>query len=155
MSLYRQPGAARARVIAIVAGVALLAGLGIGYALGNGGDAEPSAGAVVDALRSDLRPVANGLELLPNEYAQAFRGSGNEGAGVTGALGRIRAGLRDALPDLRALAPARARELERAVSALEQAVRARKPPAEVGRLAQRAARALAGHRGPAVAVVWH
>lgn len=142
MSLYRQSGAARARVIAIVAGVALLVGLGIGYALGNGGDEDPSASAVVDALRSDLRPVANGLELLPNEYAQAFHGSGDEGAGVTGALGRIRAGLNDARPDLRVLAPAGARELEAAVAALERGVRARRPPVEVARLVRRASEAL-------------
>jgi hypothetical protein len=147
VSLYRQPGAARARVIAIVAGVALLIGLGIGYALGDGGGEDPSASAVVDGLRADLRPVVNGLELLPNEYAQAFRGSGNEGAGVTGALGRIRAGLNEARPDLRVLAPAGTRELEAAVAALERAVRARRPPAEVGRLVRRASEALAAVPG--------
>jgi hypothetical protein len=143
VSLYREPGRRRALVGWIVAVAALAAGLGGGYALGRSSAPEPTAAAVVERLRADLRPVAGGLELLPTEYPQTRGGAGGEEAAVRGDLDRIRSGLRAAGPDLRMLAPDAARELERAVAALEAAIGARASPAEVERLATAATAALA------------
>jgi len=147
VSLYRQPGGARARTIAVSAVVALVVGVAIGYAVGRSGEDEPSAQEVVSALREDLRPVSNGLTLLPNEYAQAYGGSGNEAAAVSGALERIQSGLEAAGDDLRTLDPDGAIELSLRLRALEEAVRADRRPAVVVRLAGSAQAALAAVPG--------
>jgi hypothetical protein len=146
MSLYRQPRARRPLLIAGIATVALLVGGAIGFALGRGSAPEPSAQDVVAQLREDLRPLAAGLELLPTEYPQALAGGG-ESAAVTGDLSRIRSALADAAPDLRRLDPAGARALSDRVAALEQAIAARAPAAQVERLAAAAQNALAGVPG--------
>jgi len=146
MSLYRQPRAARPLLIASIAAVALLVGGAIGFALGRGSAPEPSAQDVVSQLRDDLRPLAAGLELLPTEYPQALQGGG-ESAAVTGDLGRIRSALAASAADLRTLDPAGARALANRVAALEQAIAARVPPAQVKQLATAAQDALAGVPG--------
>ncbi|HEX7290852.1 MAG TPA: hypothetical protein VF250_06945 [Conexibacter sp.] len=146
MSLYRQPRASRPLLIAGIAVVALLVGGAIGFALGRGSAPEPSAQDVVAQLSDDLRPLAAGLELLPTEYPQALAG-GAESAAVTGDLAHIRAALTAAGPDLRALDPAGARALAERVAALERAIDARAPAAQVERLAADAQDALAGVPG--------
>jgi hypothetical protein len=147
MSLYRQPSRTSGPVVAAAAVAALLVGGGIGYAIGHSGGDDSSAGAVADRLRTDLRPVENALQLLPTEYPQAARGSGNETAAVTGALERLDAALRSTRADLDALDPVSTRELVRRVAALEAAVRARRAPAEVARLTRAASGALAAVPG--------
>jgi len=146
MSLYRQPRAARPLLLAGIAVIALLIGGAIGFALGRSSAPEPSAQDVVAHLRDQLRPLAAGLELLPTEYPQALSGGG-ESAAVTGDLGRIRSALAAAAPDLRTLDPAGARALADRVAALEQAIAARVPAAQVQRLAAAAQDALASVPG--------
>ena len=146
MSLYRQPRAARPLLLAGIAVAALLIGGAIGFALGRGSAPEPSAQDVVSQLHDELRPLAGGLELLPTEYPQALAGR-DGAAAVTGDLGRIRSALAAAAPDLRALDPAGARALAERVTALEQAIAARAPAAQVQRLAAAARNALAGVPG--------
>jgi hypothetical protein len=146
MSLYRQPRAARPLLLVGIAVAALLVGGAIGFALGRGSAPEPSAQDVVAQLRDELRPLAAGLELLPTEYPQALAGGG-ESAAVSGDLDRIRSALADATPDLRTLDPAGARTLADRVAALEQAVHARAPAAQVERLTAAAQAALASVPG--------
>jgi len=146
MSLYRQPRATRPLLLAAIALVALLVGGGIGFALGRGSAPEPSAGDVVAQLRGELRPLSAGLELLPTEYPQALAGGG-ESAAVTGDLGRIRAALAAAAPDLRTLDPTGARALAARVAALRQAISARAPAARIAQLAAAAQAALAAVPG--------
>jgi hypothetical protein len=146
MSLYRQPRGARPLLIAGIAAVALIVGGAIGFALGRGSAPDPSARDVVAQLRGELRPLAAGLELLPTEYPQALQGGG-ESAAVTGDLGRIRSALAASAADLRTLDPAGARALADRVAALQQAIAARAPAAQVERLAAAAQDALAGVPG--------
>lgn len=146
MSLYRQPRAARPLLIAGITVAALLVGGAIGFALGRGSAPEPSAQDVVSQLRDELRPLAAGLELLPTEYPQALQGGG-ESAAVTGDLERIRSALAAATPGLRTLDPEGARTLAERVAALEQAIDARFPAAQIQRLAAAAQDALAGVPG--------
>ena len=143
MSLYRQPGRVRPLTIAAVALVALLIGGGIGFALGRSTSPDPSAEDVVAQLRGQLRPLGAGLELLPTEYPQALRSSGDEQAAVAGDLARIRRALAAASADLRVLDPVGARALDARVTAVAAAVRAKAPAADVARLAARAQAALA------------
>ena len=131
MSLYRQAGRTRAKVIAGVAVAALLVGGGIGYAIGRSSAPEPTASDVVANLRDELKPVANGLELLPTEYPQAYRGAGNESAAVKGDLAKIRQGFAAARADLTALDPAGARRLQQAIGQLEVAIGAHAPPTDI------------------------
>jgi hypothetical protein len=146
MSLYRQPRAARPLLIAAIAVAALLVGGAIGFALGRSSAPEPSAQDVVAELREQLRPLAAGLELLPTEYPQALAG-GAESAAVEGDLAHIRAALTAAGPALRTLDADGASALAERVAALEQAVEARAPAAQVERLAADAQDALAGVPG--------
>ncbi|HEY3018904.1 MAG TPA: hypothetical protein VGJ32_01865 [Solirubrobacteraceae bacterium] len=147
MSLYRQPSRTRATVLAAVAVVALALGGGIGFALGRSSAPEPAAGDVVDQLREQLRPAVNGLQLLATEYPQAARGTGDEAAGVQGAMARIRDAVRAARPDLAVLDPRGAAELGARVAALDRGVRASAPVDEVAEQVRLARRALAGVPG--------
>ena len=142
MSLYREAGARRKTVV-IGAAIALLVALIGGFVLGRASVGEPKAQEVVERLRTQLEPVANGLELLPNEYEQAQAGSGAEGVGVKGNVDRIETSLRGAMPDLDVLDPDGAKELEGAVSSLAGAVGGNAPPAQVKQLAAAASSALA------------
>lgn len=140
MSLYRQPGRARATTLALVAAGAVLAGAGIGFGVGRGtAGSEPSAAAVAARLRDELRPVRAGLELFPTEYPQAYRRTGREAVGVSADAQRVRMALDAALPDLRALAPAGAAALDARIGALVDAIRAHDAPPRVIRLASAAA----------------
>ena len=147
MSLYRQPGRVRAPVLAAAAVAALVIGGAIGFALGRSSAPDPSARDVVSRLRLELRPAVNGLQLLPTEYPQAYRGAGNERAAVRGAMARIRAAVARARPDLGVLDPAGLRNLEQGVAALQRAVDAKAPPAQVARSAQTLAGVLAAVPG--------
>jgi hypothetical protein len=147
MSLYRQPGRVRPLMIAAVAVVALLIGLGIGYALGHSARSKPSAQDAVAQLRNTLRPLGAGLELIPTEYPKLLHGTSADRAAVHDDVQRIRAALTRAAPDLRVLDPAGARTLSARVAALEAAVRAQTPPARVTQCAAAAQSALAAVPG--------
>jgi hypothetical protein len=147
MSLYREAGRGSTRTLVIAAVVALLIGGGIGYAIGRSSAPEPSAAELGAKLRSELRPVRGGLALIPNEYAQAYKGQGAEAEGVTGALDRIERQLIAAAPDLRALDPKGVEQLDIAFDKLRRAVVQKAPPAEVKQLAENTSEVLAGLPG--------
>jgi hypothetical protein len=142
MSLYRRPSRVRAPVIAGAVVVALLIGGAVGYAIGHANAPEPSAADVVGHLRSQLRPVADALQLLPTEYPQAAKGEGNESAAVTGALARLDGALASARADLVVLDPAGARALAQRIATLEAAVKAKAAAAKVAALTKAADTAL-------------
>ena len=119
------------RTIAIAVVVALLVGGGVGYAIGHSSAPEPSPAAITANLRKQLNPVRDGLALIPNEYAQAYRNQGAEAKGVQGALDRVEKQLVAAAPDLRALTPKGVEQLSLAFSALKKAVAGKAKPAEV------------------------
>ena len=142
MSLYREAGRHSSRNVAIAAIVALVVGLGLGFALGRSTAPEPSAADVVAHVHSQLQPVADGLELIPNEYAQAYRGEGVESKGVQGALDRVQAGIADAKADLEQLNPSAARALEANIAVLATGIRTKAPPADIKRAAEQAQESL-------------
>ena len=131
----------------IAAVIALLVGLWIGYAIGHSSAPEPSATELGAKLRSELRTVKGGLALIPNEYAQAYKGEGAEAEGVSGALDRIEKQLIVAAPDLRALDPKGVEQLDIAFDKLKNAVEQKAPPAEVKQLAEQTSAVLAGVPG--------
>ena len=143
MSLYREAGRGSTRTLVIATVLALLVGLGIGYAIGHSSAPEPSAAELGAKLRNELRPVKGGLALIPNEYAQAYKGEGAEAEGVKGALDRIEKQLIAAAPDLRALDPRGVEQLDIAFDALRNGVNRKAPPAEVRQLAAKVSAVLA------------
>ena len=147
MSLYREAGRGGPRTLALAAVVALLVGVGIGFALGRGSAPQRSAADVVSDLRSDLRPVSGGIALIPNEYAQAYRNEGAEAKGVRGALARIKNQLDDARPDLQALDPEGPKALDEAYASLAAAVEEKAAPGQVAQRARAVAAALAAVPG--------
>lgn len=138
MSLYRQPGRTRATTLAAVAAVALLVGGGIGFALARATESDPTVSEALAPIRDDLKTVSNGLELIPTEYPQALRGTGDEIAGVTSGLERIRAAFASARGDLVQLDPAGVKRVEADLAALEAAMRAKEKADAVSQLAERA-----------------
>jgi hypothetical protein len=146
VSLYRQPGRVAARTLALLGVAALVVGLAGGFALGRGTAPEPSLADRVADLRQELQPADQGLELTATEYAQAVRAGRvvepTEYRAAQADVQRVRDTIAGARADLRALAPARAAALDRAVGVLASAVDRRAPPAEVRRLSGRARAAL-------------
>jgi hypothetical protein len=129
-------------VIVVAAAVAAAAGVGIGYLLGNSGDEEVSAASVESSMRAELGAVANGLALLPNEYRQAYSGSGRESLGVEGVVTRIRTGVDNVRSDLETLDPDDLETLDDRIEELANAVGSRQPPARIEALAARVKAAL-------------
>jgi hypothetical protein len=146
MSLYRQAGRASGRTLAVAAVVALLAGLLGGFLLGRATAPDPTLAEKVSELRSRVRPAEQGIELTATEYAQAVRGGRvvqpTEYQAAQADLARVDDAIAGARADLRALSAARAAALDRAVSALRDAVARRTAPAEVQRLSDAARAAL-------------
>jgi hypothetical protein len=145
LSLYRETG--RSGRQGLIAGaVALVIGLGVGYLLGHANAEEPSFGEAVAALRADLGPVANGLELLGGEYPQGVSGgeivAQTEYDGSVSNVERIRDVLAANAGELEQLDPEATAELTDVVDQLGEAVAAQAPPAEVDRLRQDAIAAL-------------
>jgi hypothetical protein len=153
MSLYRQAGRASGRIIAIVAAAAIVAGLIAGFAIGRATAPDPSLAEKIGELRSQLRPAEQGLELTATEYSQAVRGgrviAPTEYQAAQADVDRAARTVATARADLRALDPAGAAALDRAIAALRSAVEQRADPTEVQRLsdAGRAALRAADGRG--------
>ena len=155
MSLYRQPGRARARTTAIVAAITLLVGGGIGYAVGaaSSGDDDVSVSEAVAQLRRDLQPAANGLEIVTTEYPQGVKDgrvvAQAEYEGAKADVARAREAVADHADDLQALAPERAAALQRTLADLAGALEAKADEAEIDRFARQATDQLEAILSPA------
>jgi hypothetical protein len=146
MSLYRQPGRASGRTLALAAVAALLVGLVAGFAIGRATAPNPSLAEKVTDLRRAVRPAEQGLELTATEYSQAVRGGRvvqpTEYQAAQADVKRVRDTLAPVRADLRALNPARAAALARAVADVGAAVDGRAEPDRVQRLSDVARAAL-------------
>jgi hypothetical protein len=146
MSLYRQAGRTSGRTLLIVGGVALVIGLGGGYALGRSTAPKPTLAENVADLRAGLGPAAEGIELTATEYGQAIRGgrvvAPTEYQAAQADVRRAADAVASVRTDLRAFDAARAAALEKAVAALAAAVNRKADPAEVRQLGDDASTAL-------------
>jgi hypothetical protein len=153
LSLYRQAGRAGARTLAGVGIGALVAGGGIGYAIGasGGDDSTSSVRDAVAAMRADLAPAASGLELVATEYPQGVRGgkvvAQTEYTAAKADVERARQAIERRADDLRALSAERYAALEQSLDDLGVAIARVAPEDAVKRLASRAAGDLAALRG--------
>jgi hypothetical protein len=153
MSLYRQPGRASARTIAVAVVAALVVGLAAGFGIGRatGGEDQRSVAEAVAALRGDLRPALSGLGLVRIEYAQAVKdgrvAAPTEYAAAKADVGRARAAVTAHVADLRALSPEQAAKAEQALAQLAAAVQAKADAAQVNQLAGEAEAALKAATG--------
>ncbi|MEA2384921.1 MAG: hypothetical protein QOH72_4892 [Solirubrobacteraceae bacterium] len=152
MSLYRQAGRTSGRTLAIAIVVALIVGLAAGFALGRTTAPSPTLAEKVADLRTKLGPAREGIELSATEYSQAVRGgrvvAPTEYGAAQADLKRADAAIAVSGTDLRALDPARAASLDRAMAALRGAVSRRTDPATVQRLADAANATLRQAVGP-------
>lgn len=146
MSLYRQAGRVSGRVLGLVAAGSVIVGLLAGFALGRGTAPEPTIAEKIAALRAEVRPAEQGLELTATEYGQAVRGgrviAPTEYEAAQADVKRAADTVAAAGADLRALNPARAAALDRAIAAVRAAVSRRADPAEVQRLSDEGRAAL-------------
>ncbi|MEA2322510.1 MAG: hypothetical protein QOD81_2360 [Solirubrobacteraceae bacterium] len=146
MSLYRQPGRASGRTLALAAAAALVVGLVAGLTIGRATAPDPTLAEKVADLRRQVRPAEQGMELTATEYTQAVRGGRvaepTEYQAAQADVKRVTDTLATARADLRALNRDRAAALERAVAELSAAVNRRADPVEVQRLSDAARAAL-------------
>ncbi|CAN5593692.1 hypothetical protein BH20ACT15_BH20ACT15_05800 [soil metagenome] len=142
MSLYREAGKGRRQGLLALA-VALAIGLAGGYLLGSSSADQPSFSDALGDLRGELAPVANGLELLGDEYPQGVSGgkviSPSEYEGSVSNVARIHATVAENEADLAQLDPDATDALIATLSEIESAVMSKADPAEVDALRARAA----------------
>ena len=137
MSLYREArGDARGGFVA--GAIALVIGLGAGYAIGSSSTEEPSLADSISALRGDLAPVTNGLDLLGGEYPQGVKGgeivAQTEYDGSVSNVERISSTFSDHAAELEQLDPKGTANLGSTLDELQQAVGSRASTDEVNRL---------------------
>jgi hypothetical protein len=151
MSLYRQPGRVATRTLAATAVATLIAGGAIGFAVGRGTNSTPSLRSRVLALRADLAPARDGLELVQTEYGQAVHGgrvvAQTEYQAARSDVRRASDAIAAHRADLAILAPGATATLERRVRGLAQAVDGRADPTAVTQLASAAQQALTAVTG--------
>jgi hypothetical protein len=147
MSLYRQSARVARRSLVLGAVAALVAGLAGGFALGRGTAPDPSLSDRLAALREQLQPAQQGIELADTEYGQAVKDghvvAPTEYAAAKADADRARAAFEAARADLVVLDPAGAGALGRSLTALSQAIAGRAAADAVGQRSADAARALA------------
>jgi hypothetical protein len=147
MSLYREVGQSRTQSL-VAAGIALLVGLAIGYLLSESrSEEEPSIDKAIAALRADVSPVFNGLDLLPTEYGQAVRNgeiaAQTEYDGSVSNVERIQATLSEYRDQLEQLDPQATAQLIATVDEIQRAVTSRADPDEIDALRKQASAQLA------------
>lgn len=141
MSLYRE-ATQTGRQALIVGAIALLVGLAGGYLLGSSGSEEPTLDQALTALRGELAPVSDGLELLGGEYPQGVKNgeiaAQTEYEGSISNIDRLTATVNAHRADLEDLDPEATAELVATLNELATAVEAKAPPSEVNRLRRQA-----------------
>ena len=151
MSLYREAGASRWRRVAAAAATALLIGLAMGFATGRATAPEPQLDEQLARLRDRVQPVMNGIELVPDHYAQGVRDGEIIGtvqySGAQQQAGAARSSLEAVAGDLELLDPAGLEGARAAVEELSAAIDRRESPQRVRALADRAAAAVAAAAG--------
>ena len=147
MSLYREAGG-DARGGLVAGAVALVIGLGAGYAIGISNTEEPSLTDSISALRGDLAPVTNGLDLLGGEYPQGVKGgeivAQTEYDGSVSNVERINATFSDHAVELEQLDPKGTADLGSTLDELQRAVGSRASTEDVNRLRAEASSNLNG-----------
>jgi len=147
MSLYREVGGGLRR-LAIVAVLALGAGVVGGFVLGRVTKSEPSLAEKLAQARDRYQKVPDALELLRIEYPQAVRGNQvvahTEYDAAKADVARARDSLDEVAADLRALAPQRVDLAERQLAALADLVAKPAPPEQVLNQAEKVRETLSG-----------
>ncbi len=142
MSLYREAGQ-NTRQGLIAGAIALVIGLGAGYLIGQSNTEDPSLADSIGALRSDLTPISNGLELLGGEYPQAVKNgeivAQTEYDGSVSNVQRIADTLAANRTDLEQLDPAATAQLESDINDLLEAVQLTASVEEIDKLRTQAA----------------
>jgi hypothetical protein len=124
MAIYRP---ASRRPLLIVGGLALVAGLVLGFVTGQA--TAPGVGAVLDGLRDRVATVASALEVLRVEYPELLEGA--DPGGAEQALARAQANFTALEPDLALIDADAVDQAYRSLQEVQRRVTARVPAAQL------------------------
>lgn len=151
MSLYREAGAGRLRRVIAVALVALLVGLGSGFALGRSSAPEPSIAEQLTELQARVQPVLDGLDLVPDHYLQGVRGGEVVGevqySGTQAQAASARDSLESVAPDLEQVDPEGLAEARASIDELIAAIDAREDAPVIDELVAQASATVSSAAG--------
>jgi hypothetical protein len=125
VAIYR---AESGRRVAIVAIVALVGGLILGLAIGR--VMSPTLASQVTDLRTQAAPIRSAAEIVRTEYPKLVAGGADTG-GAAAAMARIKTTFDSIAPSLTALDAAGTDDLRAAIEALDSAIKAKAPEADV------------------------
>jgi hypothetical protein len=125
VAIYR---AESSRRIALVAGVAAIAGLVLGLVLGR--MTAPGLGAQLDEARAAAAPIRSSLEVVRTEYSKFLAGGADPG-GAPAAMDKIDAVYATAAPSLALIDAAASAALGKGLEDLRSAMKAKAPEADV------------------------
>lgn len=142
MSLYRQQGGRNWRWIGAASFLALLVGIGIGFALGRSSAPEPTLSEMVAEVQGEVRPVTDGISLVPDHYEQSVRGGKVvepvQYEGARQQLAAAQDALEGAAPDLEILSTEGLAVAEERLQALSRAVEDKAASGRVAELSDQA-----------------
>jgi hypothetical protein len=152
MSVYRDPANRRGRrLLAVSVGASLLLGALGGFLLARVTEDEPSLAEQVDAVRADLAPAIDVLELVPGHYEQGVRdGEVVEAAQYEGARSQAASAAEivdEAAPDLEIIASAQLEAAQGELERLRRLIEQRASLGEVETASNAARQALAEAAG--------